>query len=276
MSRRSPSEIVAELPGRPDGPLRIERADGGLTNTTYRLAFEQETWMLRLTTAPSVRVGVDHGREADVLRRAAAAGLAPRVVHADPEAGILVTEWVSGQTWTAARLAQPARLVDLACTLRKVHELPPSGFLFEPRRLADSYLRMLPAGFHLYAECRRAADELGRLPGAAELRCCHNDLIAANVVGDDVPKLIDWEYACDNDPAFDLASLIEFHDLNEEVAKHLLDAYAADGRPEWRERVDLQRRVYVRLTFLWCAAYGDAVDAGTSALSRRMLERVRR
>lgn len=273
MNRHSPPEVVARLPERPGDPLRIEAVATGRTNTTYRVEFETETWMLRLAPTPSVRVGVDHSREIDTLRRAAAAGVAPRVIHADAEAGILVTERVPGRTWTADWLSEPARLADLARVLRNVHGLPTSGAAFEPGRLAASYLRLLPRGHPLYAVCERAADELGRLPGAAELRCCHNDLIAANVVGDAIPKLIDWEYACDNDPAFDLASLIEFHDLTERAANRLLDAYATDGRPEWRERLELQRRVYVRLTLLWCAAYEDSTDEGTASLTRRMLAR---
>lgn len=273
VSNRSPAEMVARLADRPAGPLRVEQVDSSLTNTTYRLVFDEETWMLRLAAEAEPRVGIDHRREVEVLRRAAAAGIAPRLIHADPPAGILITARVSGKTWTKEMLTEPKRQEQLVRVLRGVHKLPMTGSVFEPRRLAESYLALLSAELPLYAECVRAAQQLERLSPAAELRCCHNDLVAANVVGDEAPTLIDWEYACDNDPAFDLASLIEFHDLDERAASRLLDAYAPKDRSEWHERLEVQRRAYVRLTLLWCAAYGDSLTESIAGLTRRMLRR---
>ncbi|MEM7501896.1 MAG: choline/ethanolamine kinase family protein [Pseudomonadota bacterium] len=276
MSGNSPENIVAALPERPSGPVRVETVTPGLTNRTYRLTFATETWMLRLPMGAVSRVGIDRDREIHVLERAADVGVAPPVIHADPQKGVLITSWVPGATWTPARLADGSDRERLAELLRNVHGMPPCGSVFAPTDLAESYVRLLSQSSELYADCRRAATELEQASAAVELRCCHNDLIAANVVGDLRPKLIDWEYACDNDPAFDLASLIEFHGLSERVADSLVAAYAPTARSEWRERVEEQRRIYAQLTVLWCAAYGDLENADVAALATRMQARLRR
>ena len=276
MSGTSPENIVAALPERPRGPLRVEAVTLGLTNRTYRLRFSTETWMLRLSTGAESRVGIDRDREIRVLKRAAELGVAPTVIHADPQKGVLVTSWVSGGTWTPARLANGRDRERLAELLIKVHRMPLSGSVFAPTELAERYVHLLSQGSELYADCLRAATELEQASAALELRCCHNDLIAANVVGEPRPTLVDWEYACDNDPAFDLASLIEYHGLSQRVAGGLVDAYAPSARAEWRERVDQQRRVYARLTLLWCAAYGDMENPDIAALATRLQERLRR
>ncbi len=256
--------------------MRVEPVAVGLTNTIYRLTFETETWMLRIAAASAPRIGIDHDREIGVHRRAADAGIAPRVIHAEPGTGVLVTVWVPGGMWTAERLHSAIDRERLTGLLAQVHGMPLCGSVFAPPRLAESYARLLSRESSLYADCRRAANELERAPDAAELCCCHNDLIAANIVGEAALKLVDWEYASDNDPAFDLASLIEFHDLEETVANSLVDSYAPNCRLEWRERVDWQRRIYVQLALLWCAAYGDLADENTVALARRMQESCKR
>ena len=276
MSGTSPENIVAALPERPSGPLRVEAVTHGLTNRTYRLTFSTETWMLRLSTVAESRVGIDRDREVRVLKRGSEVGVAPEVIHADPQKGILITSWVSGGTWTPARLANGSDRERLAQLLIEVHRMPLSGSVFEPTELAERYVRLVSQDSELYADCSHAATELDRASDAFELRCCHNDLITANIVGRPKPMLVDWEYACDNDPAFDLASLIEFHGLSERVADGLVDAYAPTAGAEWRERVDQQRRVYARLTLLWCAAYGDLENADIAALATRMQERLRR
>ena len=67
-------------------------------------------------------------------------------------------------------------------------------------------------------------------------------------------KLIDWEYACDNDPLFDLAVTIGFHDLDRGRRDILLNAYAGSGAAEYQEQLDEQIRAYDATQWLWFAA----------------------
>ena len=88
--------------------------------------------------------------------------------------------------------------------------------------------------------------------------------------------LIDWEYACDNDPLFDLASLIGYHDLDRTSSEALLSAYCGGTRPEYREQLALQIRIYDALHWLWLAVRqsispGSAQAKRLDQLSQRIL-----
>ena len=66
--------------------------------------------------------------------------------------------------------------------------------------------------------------------------------------------LLDWEYACDNDPMFDLASVIGFHDLGAKRTEILFHAYSGGADSTLRERLDMQIRLFDAVQWLWFAA----------------------
>ena len=88
------------------------------------------------------------------------------------------------------------------------------------------------------------------------LCCCHNDLVAENIISAPEIRFLDWEYACDNDPLFDLAIVVAHHDLSERQAGVLLDAYFDGDGARWREQLDVQMRLYGALNWLWAKACG--------------------
>ena len=65
--------------------------------------------------------------------------------------------------------------------------------------------------------------------------------------------MIDWEFSCDHDPLFDLASAIGFHNLDDERAGVLLSAYLGGSDPAAVERLSEQVRVYDAIQWLWLA-----------------------
>jgi thiamine kinase-like enzyme len=77
--------------------------------------------------------------------------------------------------------------------------------------------------------------------------------VAANIIGSRALKLIDWEYARDNDPLFDLASAIGFHNLDDARQQMLLSAYAGGADSELNERLAEQVRVFDAIQWLWLA-----------------------
>lgn len=56
---------------------------------------------------------------------------------------------------------------------------------------------------------------------------CHNDLVSGNILFDKQRcYIIDWEYACDNDPLFDLMSFITENDIDDtEIRKMIYETY---------------------------------------------------
>lgn len=245
--------VLATIPDLPGGEPKIERLRGGVMNASYRVDYGSETFVLRLSSATG-RADARHPQiEWQAQELAAAAGLAPAIVHADPAAGVLLSEYLPGRAWSAADLDDDVRLAVLADLLRRVHALPPCGTEYAGTAAARTYFETLRAAGRDDAFARRCLEIVETTPPETRLACCHNDVVAENVIGDAEPKLIDWEYAGDNDPMFDLASLIGWHDLDEWQVDVLLGAYTAEAGVEARERLDRQWRRFDAIQWLWLA-----------------------
>jgi thiamine kinase-like enzyme len=96
-------------------------------------------------------------------------------------------------------------------------------------------------------------------PGPMNLCCCHNDLVAENIIATPDIRFLDWEYACDNDPLFDLAVIVAHHGLSDGQARVLLDAYFDGNGDAWRRQLGVQVRLYNALNWLWSVAGAAAV-----------------
>lgn len=268
-----PVEALCLVPGWDAKDLLIEELKGGQTNRVYKIGRGGENYVLRLDDKQTHTFGLNRSRELKILRNASAAGLAPDTCYADVERGILLSRYVDGRVWTAGDLASRDNIEALAEILLRVHALPLSGERFDLVGAAGSYLGKLELrpDMHRFGERCKAIVE-----SAAEITdccCCHNDVVAANVVAGPDLVLLDWEYACDNDPMFDLASLIAYHELDEATANVLLDAYAGGSAPELRERLAVQIRVYGAMLWLWIASRQMLSPNPSQA---RRLEKLRR
>src|ERR1700753_1442804 len=87
----------AVVPG--SGAVAVQALGSGLLSDTYRVVREGNVYTLKLRSGRGAELGADLSREVRVLNEAAAAGLAPLVVHADIERKALLTRWVAGQPW---------------------------------------------------------------------------------------------------------------------------------------------------------------------------------
>lgn len=249
----SPSEALATIPDWDADAATWQEIKGGLTNRSFLVENGGEVFVLRLDAAHTNVFDLDRIAEIRILRQAAEAGLGPQLVFANSGAGILLSRYISGDVWDASDLNDNRKLENLAWLLRRVHEMPPSGVKFDQNGVADRYTRNLAARPGLHTFALRCQQIIADCPVSGEYRCCHNDVVAANVIGNPALKLLDWEYACDNDPLFDLASLIGFHNLGTEQGSVLLSAYAGGANPALSERLAIQVRIYDAIQWLWLA-----------------------
>lgn len=248
---------------------------GGLTNRNYKVDCGGQCFVLRLDDMHTASFGLDRATEIKARDLASAAGLAARIVFADVDRGILLSEYLAGDVWRAEDLSDPAKLESLAELLHKVHALPSLGERFDPDKIAKRYVGHLAGSPDLYSFGQKCQQLLAGLPVDEVACCCHNDVIAENVVAADKLKLLDWEYACDNDPMFDLASLIAFHDLDAKASDTLCNAYAGGVDAVLRERLGNQIRLYDALQWLWIAVRQCiSPDARQSAHLHKLRQRI--
>ena len=117
-------------------------------------------------------------REFAIQSAAARRGLAPAVVYADPERGILLCRYVAGRTWSREDLGDPQRLDAVAALLRSVHALPLAGHVLEPAEVGRRYLQGLAGDDALYGRGAALVAWLTDIGPADNVRCCHNDVVA--------------------------------------------------------------------------------------------------
>jgi thiamine kinase len=249
----SPAEALSQVPGWDPQDVVVQEMKGGLTNRTFMVIRGNDNFVLRLDAAHTRAFNLDRVSEAAIIGSAAAAGLAPEVVFAEAAAGILLCRYLPGQVWSADHFNDYANIEAFCVLLRQVHALPLSGVRFDASAIARRYAVNLEKRQGLHAFALRCEEIVAARMTDAPACCCHNDVVAQNIIATPKLKLLDWEYACDNDPLFDLASLIGFHNLGTDTADALLGAYAGTSGNELRERLVNQVRLYDAIQWLWLA-----------------------
>jgi thiamine kinase-like enzyme len=208
------AEIAAlrqQIPALAAAKGRAERM-GGLTNRVYRIG----DLVLRLP-GRGTEAYIDRTAEAISARAAAAAGVSPEVIHADPATGVMVTRFIAG-TETMSPAAFRSRKGSPARAGQAFARLHASGAAFPARfelfAMIDDYLGhltgkdvALPQGYHQVldeAQSIRAALAARPLP----LSPCHCDPLCENFLDTGSRMwVVDWEYCGMNDPMWDLGDL---------------------------------------------------------------------
>ncbi len=259
----TPEGVLGRLPdwrGAACSPLH-----GGLSNRAWLLEKDGRKAVLKIDDAPRTLPFNSREAEAVIQARAARAGLANRVLYAD--ATTYIAEYVEGEVWNAGSLTEPDKIEELAAALRRLHALPVSGRLFDSKQAAAGYARRIDRSPSTLRHCMTLIDALP----APRRRClCHNDLVAENILSAPEVRFLDWEYACDNDPLFDLAVIAEHHGLDEATAAALLDAYFEGAAARRGARFEQLRMHYAALLWLWLASRPQADEDALRRAGQRL------
>lgn len=170
----------------------------------------------------------------EVQQSAAAAGIAPSILHIDDAQRAVLSARIVDRSFVA-HLRHPdtsdAAIVALGRMLRKRHDLPiPAGMeLADPVRSLQAIWRTLPPGFTCPTFVRDAVDALAAAPRPARTDAVvmsHNDVNPTNLVFDGARVLlVDWETAAPNDALYDLATIALFVRLDEATCRQLVAAH---------------------------------------------------
>jgi thiamine kinase-like enzyme len=221
--------------GRAPAPL-----EGGITNRNYRALMGGCEYVVRLHGKDTDLLGIS--REAERLANDTAAGLGIAPAVAAGFEGGLVTEFLACDALQAAEIQ--ARAEELGVALRAFHdsgaELPAKFWV--PDLLGD-YTRIIRArGAEPPEAYEQAIAIAGRISAAlgeaTELRPCHNDLLAGNIIlarDSGRVMLVDWEYAGMGHPWFDLGNLSVNNDFAPSTDNRLLAAYLGTAPSESQE-----------------------------------------
>jgi len=235
----APPQVVDRLyrtldhvPSLAGEPRTVEALVGGLTNFNFKVSTPDRTAVVRLSTSDGDLLTIDRDAEHTNSLRAAESGAAPAVLAYLPDHQSLVVDWVEGRALTAQDLHDEGNLVRAADAVRLLHSGPRFVRDFDMFAVQSRYLAIvhdrgyrLPRGYlELLPQADRIADALA--VQTADTVPCHNDLVAANFIDDgDRLWVIDYEYAGNNDPCFELGNICSESDLPLEHLAVLVDSY---------------------------------------------------
>jgi thiamine kinase-like enzyme len=222
-------EVVERLwPGR---VAEVEPLGGGLTNHNFKVTVDGDAFVLRLAGTDTALLGIDRRHEHASALRAAELGIGPEVVAFLEPDECLVTRFVGGAPLPDETIREPETIARVARALRALHGGPPVPGRFDPFRVVEAYRDTILARGGAepdeYAEAQAVAERIEAALGQRPERHCHNDLLAANLIGEAEGRLwiVDWEYAGMGDPYFDLANFAVNNGLDEQGEQALLEAY---------------------------------------------------
>lgn len=252
-------DVLATIPGFADAEV-VTRLSDGPTNRSYEVLNGAERFVLRLDRSEAVRLGLDRESEREVVKTLARAGMAPKPVWFSPTGDAYLRPWVDGRPWTVEDLKSPLNLERLAALVRRLHALSPAGRRYDPLEAASRYAREI--GTFEAGRCLVKAVEAFEDLDPERATLCHNDLVCTNIVEGDDLVLIDWEYAGVGDPFFDLAVVVQHHELPEQLALHFIEAFLKrkPSSDEWL-RFEKQCRFYDALLELWTLRTGGVGPA---------------
>ncbi|MFG1944440.1 phosphotransferase [Nonomuraea sp. NPDC048826] len=224
-------EIIDRIPLLSGVPHSVEELPGGLTNRNFKVSTDGGAYVVRVFGSDGSLLNIDRDAEHLATLAAAEAGVgAP--VHAYLPGEGLVVGYLPGRTFTEDDVRDSANLPRVAEACRRLHAGPrfPRDFdMFDVQRRYLGIVR--ERGFRLPPRYLDFMPLVAQIQTCLEVRReatvpCNNDLLAGNIIDDGRRLwLIDYEYAGNNDPCFELGNLWSESNLSPGQLEELVTAY---------------------------------------------------
>ena len=239
--------------------LAVTSLPGGITNLTYRVSVDGESFVVRIAAQNAAQLGIDRQREYRCTVAASQTGIGPEVVYFLPDVDVLVTRFIVGRCPSVSEMVAPEMMQRLVASMHRYREGPVFDGSFSPfhalahyRRVAREQGAPLPRDVDpMYRRLAEIEAALGR--GPAVIQPCHNDLWEPNLIDDGtLIHIVDWEYAGMGDVHFDLANFAIHHELSDPQDEGLLHSHFGKVTDSGFARLKLMKIVAELREAMWC------------------------
>ena len=254
--------------GHDSRDLRIKDMYCGSANQAVRLLVAGDDVVLRFAGSKTADL-VDRARECDHMRKASSLGVAPQVLAADPDQGLILYRFADGQSLdTMDRPFATPVLQRLGHAFRTLRQA--TGFIgvMDPWEKLETYLDeagcsspeapdVFGAGWAVVDSLRHVCRLADATPVAS-----HVDPVPPNIIDDGgCVTFLDWEYAALCHPLWDPAYFASEAGLSGEECRILLAATGMEGGTkvlkDWI-------RVALAVSLAWCLVRRERADREAS------------
>ncbi|MCU1389831.1 MAG: choline/ethanolamine kinase [Ilumatobacteraceae bacterium] len=254
------AECLPRIPFLADVDPASARRLAGLTNVNHLVEHAGERFVVRVPGAGTAEY-IDRAAEAVAARAASEADVNAEVLFFDASDGLMVTRYVDrAETMSPAAFKDLGAVSRAGIAFRRLHDhSAPFSKDFQLFRMIDEYQALLaskgatlPDGYEatlLQAKAARAALEAKPVPLVAS----HCDPLCENFLDTGYRMLIiDYEYAGNNEPMWDLGDLSVEGGFSAEQDATLLRAYFNGDPPiEQVARMVIHKAMCDLLWTLW-------------------------
>jgi thiamine kinase-like enzyme len=265
---RDPGALFDRVPSLAARPRSVRELPGGLTNRNYRVTTPDGDFVARVWSGGGDLLAIDRDNEYRNSVTAAAAGVGAPVVEYVPAHCVLVLRYLQGRTFTNADVAADGNIARIAAACRRLHSGGRFAGDFDMFDIQRRYLAVVSSrGMRIPRGYDDAAGKFEAMRSALAVRAtatvpCNNDLLAGNFIDDgDRIWLIDYEYAGNNDPCFELGNIWSECGLSADGLAELVTAYY--GRP-LRSKIARARLLGLAAKYGW--TLWGAIQEATSPL----------
>ncbi len=244
---RFPAELITDLEPFTGTLLEVVPIGGGMTNRNYRLETENGTFMLRLAGERTTLLGINRHHEFTSAKIAHQLEVGVEAIAYFERHAAILTRFIGAETLTA--VTARTHLEQLVKTIKRYHQAPVFPSQFNPFETVRNYHSLaLEYGVKFPQDVPRVLTQMTHIETALQPHArecpCHNDLLPANLLFDGASLfIVDWEYAGNGNPFFDLGNLAVNLELNAAQCQHLLEMYFGCSSPESLAQLHLMRLV---------------------------------
>jgi len=221
----------------------------GITNRNYRVTVDNENYVIRIPYPDSDHI-VDRNNEAVILDLIKQHQLDAPLEYYDPTSGIKITRYIE-HVQHFDEVDDPNKYKRVALMMRKLHDLQiESGVFFDPIEKLSEYASHIKTPLYDVTFATSVSEKIRLYQGKKIL--CHNDWVNGNMLF--TPSrmyLIDYEYAGDNHPLFDVMSFLTENNITDTQKRNQFYLSYFGYVPEGKLKEDLDLfEAFSNL--LWC------------------------
>lgn len=223
----------------------LEKIDKGLTNHNYLLCIQNKQYIVRVPRADS-----DHimNRKQEKIVQQICHSLDVETVYFNEDSGLKITKYYPHLS-EYDECPYEDKIERCALLMKRLHALPKVSFSFDPFSTLENYKAHVKHPLYDLQKYEQLAQQIKHCEH--EVVLCHNDWVSGNILfGEERDYLIDYEYAANNDPLFDVISFLSENQIFDPL---LRERFYAVYFPSLDE--ETRNKLYLWEVFqnvLWC------------------------